>query len=174
MMADKFLVKKCFCISVSSVYWLSCVWLCNPMDCSMPGLPVHHQLLEFTQTHVHWVGDAIQPSHHLSSPSPPAFNLSQHQGLFKWVGPPEQDPVFPTSHQEACTFLLSSSVRRQTEEARTTVPQPPEWKPQSQKTNQNDHMDQTCALNEAMGHVMQGHSRWRVMVESSDKTWSAG
>ena len=55
------------------------------MDCSMPGLPVHHQLLEFTQTHVHWVGDAMQPSYPLPSPSPPAFNLSQHQGLFKWV-----------------------------------------------------------------------------------------
>ena len=61
-----------------------CLTLCDPMDCSMPGLPVHHQLLEFTQTHVHWVGDAIQPSHPLSSPSPPAFNLSQHQGLFQW------------------------------------------------------------------------------------------
>ena len=55
------------------------------MNHSTPGLPVHHQLLELTQTHVHWVGDAIQPSHPLSSPSPPAFNLSQHQGLFKWV-----------------------------------------------------------------------------------------
>ena len=53
--------------------------------CSMPGLPVHHQLLEFTQTRVHCFGDAIQPSHPLSSPSLPAFNLSQHQGLFKWV-----------------------------------------------------------------------------------------
>ena len=53
------------------------------MDCSTPGLPVHRQLLEFSQTHVHWVGDAIQPSHALSSPSPPAFNLSQHQGLSK-------------------------------------------------------------------------------------------
>ena len=57
--------------------------LCEPMDRSMPGLPVHHQLLEFTQTNVHWVGDAIQPSHSLLSPSPPALNLSQHQGLFK-------------------------------------------------------------------------------------------
>ena len=55
------------------------------MDCSTPGLPVHHQLPEFTQTHVHWVSDAIQPSHPLSSPSPLAFNLSQHWGLFKWV-----------------------------------------------------------------------------------------
>ena len=57
--------------------------LCNPMDCSTSGLPVHHQLLEPTQTHVHSVSDAIQPSHPLSSPSHPAFNLSQHQGLFK-------------------------------------------------------------------------------------------
>ena len=63
----------------------SCLTLCDPMNCSMPGLPVHHQLPEFTQTHVHWVCDAIQPSHPLSSPSPPALNLSQHQGLFKWV-----------------------------------------------------------------------------------------
>ena len=63
----------------------SCLTLCDPMNCSMPGLPVHHQLPEFTQTHVHWVGDAIQPSHPLSSPSPPAPNPSQHQGLFQWV-----------------------------------------------------------------------------------------
>src|SRR5574342_282107 len=55
------------------------------MNCSTPGLPVHHQLPEFTQTHVHWVGDAIQPSHPLSSPSPPTFNLSQHQSLFQGV-----------------------------------------------------------------------------------------
>ena len=54
------------------------------MNCSIPGLPVHHQLPEFTQTHVHWVSDAIQPPHPLSSPSFPPFNLSQHQGLFKW------------------------------------------------------------------------------------------
>ena len=55
------------------------------MDCSMLDIPVHHQLLKFTQTHVHWVSDVIQPSHPLSSSSPPAFNLSQHQGLFQWV-----------------------------------------------------------------------------------------
>ena len=60
----------------------SCPTLCDPMDCSMPSFPVHHQLRELDQTHVHRVGDAIQPSHPLSSPSPPAFNLSQHQGLF--------------------------------------------------------------------------------------------
>ena len=63
----------------------SCPTLCDPMNRSMPGLPVHHQLPEFTQIHVHWAGDAIQPSHPLPSPSPPALNLSQHQGLFKWV-----------------------------------------------------------------------------------------
>ena len=61
----------------------SCPTLCDPMDCSTPGFPVHHQLLELAQTQIHRVGDAIQPSHPLSSPSPPAFNLSQHQGLFQ-------------------------------------------------------------------------------------------
>ena len=69
----------------SSVQLLSRVRLCDPMNRSTPGLPVHHQLPGSTQTHVHWVGDAIQPSHPLLSPSPPALNLSQHQGLFKWV-----------------------------------------------------------------------------------------
>ena len=63
----------------------SCPTLCDPMNCSMPGLPVHHQLPEFTQTHVHRVSDALQPSHPLSSPSPPALNPSQHQSLFQWV-----------------------------------------------------------------------------------------
>ena len=62
-----------------------CLTLCNPMNCSMPDLSVHHQLLEFTQTHVHCVGDAIQPPHSLLSPSPPVVNLSQHQGLFQSV-----------------------------------------------------------------------------------------
>ena len=63
----------------------SCLTLCDPMNCSTPGLPVHQQLLEFIQTHVHWVSDAIQPSHPLPSPSPPAPNPSQHQSLFQWV-----------------------------------------------------------------------------------------
>ena len=95
----------CFSISPSSDYselisfrmdWLdlyiqfssvtqSCLTLCDPMNCSTPGLPVHHQLPEFTQIHVHWVGVAIQPSHPRSSPSPPASNPSQHQSLFQWV-----------------------------------------------------------------------------------------
>ena len=68
----------------------SCPSLCDPVDCSMPGFHVHHQLLELTQTHVHWISDAIQPSHPLSSPSPPAFNLSQHQGLFQQVNSLQQ------------------------------------------------------------------------------------
>ena len=73
-------------ILISLVQLLShCLTLCVPMDCSPPGLPVHHQLPELAQTHVHRVHDAIQPSQPLSSPSPPTFNLSQHQGLFKWV-----------------------------------------------------------------------------------------
>ena len=63
----------------------SCLTPCDTMDCSTPGLPVHHQLLVLTQTHVHWVSDATQPSHPLASPSLPIFNLHQHQGLFKWV-----------------------------------------------------------------------------------------
>ena len=73
-----------YVVQFSSVAQLfTCPTLWEPMDCSMPGLPVHHQFLEFTQTHGHPVDDAIQPSHPLSSPSPPAFNLAQHQGLFK-------------------------------------------------------------------------------------------
>ena len=63
-----------------------CLTLCDPIDCSTPGFPVLYYLLEFAQTHVHWFGDASQPSHPLPSPSPPALNLSQHQGLFQWLG----------------------------------------------------------------------------------------
>ena len=76
----------CHCCSVSQ----SCTTLCNPMDCSMPGFPVLCYLLEFAQTYVHWIDDAIQMSHPLSLPSPPALNLSQHQGLFQWVGSSHQ------------------------------------------------------------------------------------
>ena len=68
----------------------SCLTLSNPMDCGTPGFPVHHQLPELTQTHVHRVGDATQPSHPLSSPSPPPLNLSHHQGLFQWVSSSQQ------------------------------------------------------------------------------------
>ena len=69
----------------SSVQSLSRVWLCDPRDCSTPGLPVLDHLPELAQTSVHWVGDAIQPSHPLSSPSTPLLNLSQHQGLIQWL-----------------------------------------------------------------------------------------
>ena len=79
----------------------SCPTLCDPMNHSMPGLPVHHQLKESTQTHVHWVGDAILPSHPLSSPSPLALNLSQYQGLFQWVS---------SSHQVAKYWSFSFNI----------------------------------------------------------------
>ena len=75
---------------ISLVQSQSCPTLCDPIDCSRPGFPVHHKLPELAQTHVHRVGDAIQPSHPLTSPSNPRFNLSQHQGLFKWVSSSHQ------------------------------------------------------------------------------------
>ena len=97
------LLKSCISVSAFEVAIItsqfssitqSCLTLCNPMDCSMPGFPVHHQFPELAQTHVHWVDDAIQPSHPLWSPSPPAFNLSQHQGLFQWGGCLHQWPKY--------------------------------------------------------------------------------
>ena len=86
-MANKYMKKKCYTLHVIQFSSVTQSWptLRDPMICSRPGLPVYHQLPEFTQTHVHWVGDAIQPSHPLSSPSPPAPNPFQHQGLFQWV-----------------------------------------------------------------------------------------
>ena len=86
--------------SVSSVAQ-SCPTLCDPMNCSTSGLPVHYQLPEFIQTHVYWVGDAIQLPHPLWSPSPPAFNHSQHQGLFQWLS---------SSHQVAKYWSFSFSL----------------------------------------------------------------
>ena len=80
-----------------------CPVLCDPMDCSTPGFPVHHQLPELAQTHAHRVGDTIQPSHPLSSPFPPAFNLSQHQSLFQWVSSLHQVP-------KVLQFSVSASV----------------------------------------------------------------
>ena len=79
-----FLFHSLWCLQFSSVSQ-SCPTLCDPMNCSTPGLPVHHQLPEFTQTHVHRVSDATQPSHPLSSPFLPVPNPSQHQSLFQWV-----------------------------------------------------------------------------------------
>ena len=80
----------------------SCPTLCDPMDCSTPDFPVHHQLPEFAQPHVHRISDTIQPSHSLLSPSPPAFNPSQHQGLFKWIS---------SSHQVAKDWSFSFSTK---------------------------------------------------------------
>ena len=89
-------LKKNFVVVES----LSCVTLCNPMVCRIPGFLIYHQLSELAQTHVHWVGDAIQPSHPPSSPSPPAFNLSQHQSLFQWVSSSHQiAKVLELQHQ---------------------------------------------------------------------------
>ena len=89
------LVFFCCCYGWTAEYQFSsvaqsCLTLCYPMHCSTPGLPVHQQLPELIQNHVHWVSDTIQPSHSLSSPSPPALNLSQHQGLFKGVSSSHQ------------------------------------------------------------------------------------
>ena len=101
----------------SSVQSLTHVQLCDPMDCTTPSLPVHHQLPEFAQTHVHWVDDTIQPSHLLSSPSPPAFNLCQHQGLFQSVSSSHQvSKVLEFQLQHKCfqwifrTYLLKDGL----------------------------------------------------------------
>ena len=101
----------------------SCPTLCGPMNCSTPGLPVHHQLLESTQTHVHQVGDAIQPSHPLPFPSPPALNLSQHQGLFQWVS---------SSHQVA--RVLEFQLQHQSHQWT------PRWRWQVSRGDQASHM----------------------------------
>ena len=93
---DKLIQNLCYC-SVTQ----SCATLCSPMDCNTSGLPVHHQLLQFSQTHVHWVNDAIQPSYPLSSPSLLALNLSQHHSLIKWVS---------SSHQMAKILSFSFNI----------------------------------------------------------------
>ena len=98
--ASFYLFLILFTLQFSSVAQ-SCLTLCDPLDCSMPGFPVHHQLWELNQTRIHQVGDAIQTSHLLSPPSPPAFNLSQHQGHFQWVG---------SSHQVAKVLSFSFST----------------------------------------------------------------
>ena len=99
-------------LTVISSVAQSCSTLCDPISYSMPGLPVHHQLLELAQTHVHWVGDAIQPPHPPSPPSPPALNLSQHQSLFQWVNSSLQVArvlEFHLQHQpfNECSGLIS-------------------------------------------------------------------
>ena len=102
-------------VQFTSVYQSSPT-LCNSMDCSTSGFPVHHQLLEFTQNHIHWVGNAIQTSHPLSSPYPRTFNLSQHQGLYKWVS---------SSHQVAKVLeFQQQSSRKTSTSALLTMPKP--------------------------------------------------
>ena len=104
----------CCCCSVAQ----SCPTLCNPMDCSMPGFSVLHYLPELAQTHTHWVGDAIQPFHPLLQPSPPALNLSQHQGLFQWVStlhqvawmPPDWSFSFSISPSNEYSGLISFRI----------------------------------------------------------------
>ena len=97
---------------VSSVHFSSvaqsCPTFCNPMDCSIPGFPIHHQLQELVQMQVHWVSDAVQPSHPLSSPSPPAFNLSQHQGHFK-------SQFFTSGGQSTGVSALASFLPKQSQ-----------------------------------------------------------
>ena len=90
--------------SVQSLSSVASVRLWDRMDCSTTGFPVHRQLLELTQTYVHRVGDAIQPSHPLSSPSPPTFSLSQHQGLFKWDSSSHQVAKVLEIHFELQSF----------------------------------------------------------------------
>ena len=104
-------------VHISSVISVtqSCLTLCHHMDCSTPGFPVHHQLPELAQTHAHWVGDAIQPSHLLSSPFPPAFNISQHQGLLQGVSSSHQVVKvleFQLQHQSFSEYsgLISFSI----------------------------------------------------------------
>ena len=95
--------KECSVTQLCLTYGCS---LCDPMDCHTPGFPVLHYLLEFAQTHVHWVGDAIQPSHPLSPPSPLALNLSQHHSLSQWVSSSHQVVNFSISSSNAYSGLI--------------------------------------------------------------------
>ena len=109
-------VKSPCCCSVPK----SCLTLCDPVDCSMPGFPLHHHFPEFVQTHIHWVGDAIQPSHPLLPSSPPALNLSQHQSLLQCVDSLPQvakvlklhspTPQFKSINSSALSFLHSPTL----------------------------------------------------------------
>ena len=122
----------------------SCPTLCDPMNRSTPGLPVHQQLPESTQTHVHWVGDAIQLSHLLSSPSPPALNLSQHQGLFQWVS---------SSHQ--VTKVLEFQLQHQTFQ----------WTPRTDLL-QDGLLGSPCSTRDSQG-LLQHHSSKASILQCS-------
>ena len=116
------LILRCFLQFVSVIQW--CLTLYNPMECSMPGFPVNHQHPELAQSYIHWIADAIQPTPPLSSPSPPAFNLSQCQGLFQGVSSSHQVAnlmgasalVFPVNIQDwfplGLTYLISMQSKR--------------------------------------------------------------
>ena len=99
------------CIQFSSVAQ-SCSTLCDHMNRSTPGLPIYHQLPEFTQTCVHWVGNATQPPHPQSSPSPPAFNLSQHQGFFKWVSSSHQAKTWKQTRCPSVGEWINGGISR--------------------------------------------------------------
>ena len=112
-----------YCYQQQSVQFSSIVQSCpalyDPMDSSMPGLPVHHQLPEFTQTHVHCVNNAIQPSHPLSTPSPPALNISQHQSLFQWVSSSHQvAQILESGHLMQGTDSLEKTLMLRKSEGR--------------------------------------------------------
>ena len=182
-------VKTCWCILISSVTQ-SCLFVTAWTAARQASLSIINQLPELTQTDGHRVGDAIQPSHPLSSTSPPTFNLSQYQGLFTWVSFSHQvakvlelqlqhqsfqgifrsiqGSLFPTIslfHQEASINLLSLSIRGQTE-----------WKSKSQKKLIKLITWTTALYNSKKPSAMPCRAtqdRW-VMVESSDKTWSTG
>ena len=129
-----------------------CLTLCTPLDCSTPGLPVHHQLPELAQTHVHWVSDAIQPSYPLSSPSPPAFNLSQHQGLFQWVGSSHQVGIrwsFSISPSNEFAGLISFRIDwfdLLAVQGTLKSPPAPQFKNSSALTSIDDYWKKTIAL----------------------------
>ena len=120
--------------SVSSVSsFAQSVWLCDPMNRSTPGLPVHHQLPEFTQTHVHRVSDAIQPCHPLSSPSPPAPNPSQHQSIFHWVN---------SSHEVAKVLEFQLRLAQGLRKVKFRRNQVSSWQHRTFKRKKSD----TCSL----------------------------
>ena len=142
------IIVNCLSVQFSTVAQ-SCPTLCDPMNRSMPGLPVHHQLPEFTQTHVHWVGDAIQPSHLPLSPSPPALNLSQHHSLFKWVSSLHQVPKY---------WSFSFNISLSNEQPVSS----PTWQPGFPTARYSERMrNETQEFREKRGSGDQHHSRWR-------------
>ena len=125
----------------------SCLALCCLMNCSTPGFPVFHYLLEFAETHVHWVGDGIQPSHPLLPPSPPALNLFQHQGIFQWAG---------FSHQVA--RVLEVQLQHNSSEYSGLISFRIDW----------FHL---LAVQETLKHLLQ-HTVWKHQFFTQPSLWS--